>query len=345
MKALKISSHRFAWADITRVIAIYLVIVIHSSTLPRSIGDLTTTWPFALSLLVAKVSVPLFVMLSGALLLEKKETYKVFFKKRIVKVLLPWIVWTFIYMWWNYTTGSKPTTISEWKYFFESTFLTQLWFLPMIFSLYIITPILRLIIPSLKEADKIYIFIVWFLWVGILPFFHTSPAFPQPSQAGLLALALYYSGYFFTGYFITKLKLPDKTVLFSFVAILVGVILSFIELLFVKNISISQAVDYFAPGVIIMSLGTFTLIYYVFTKKIKNFDNGFIASLSRASLGIYIVHFFVKIFLDGYIYKYLLGTIIATPFSSYIDALIIFLVSFLVVFLLQRVPLVRQIVP
>lgn len=64
---------RVLWADLVRIVAIYLVLVVHSSSLPQvnlkylNIGFVT--------LAVAMTCVPLFVMVSGALLLPKKETY------------------------------------------------------------------------------------------------------------------------------------------------------------------------------------------------------------------------------------------------------------------------------
>src|SRR6185369_6512634 len=59
------------------------------------------TYPSFFSPYIYKIfetSVPIFVMLSGALLLGKTESYLSFFKKRSAKVLIPWIIWTIIYM-------------------------------------------------------------------------------------------------------------------------------------------------------------------------------------------------------------------------------------------------------
>ena len=146
----KISS-RLLWADVVRILAIYLVVATHSS------GANNFT----------KIGVPLFVLLSGSLLLPKQETYKTFFKKRVLKVLVPWIIWTFLYMAFNfYFHDYRPASVSDWKYFFELTFLTQLWFLPLIFGLYLITPAIKIFNNSAKKIDRIYILIFWFLSVS-----------------------------------------------------------------------------------------------------------------------------------------------------------------------------------
>ncbi len=254
MKSLKAVAQleRLVWADVLRVVAIYLVLVVHASTMPSSAFPLSNSWPYIISFSIAKICVPLFVMLSGALLLEKKETYKMFFKKRILKVLTPWIVWTAIYMGINYYTRDfQPQTFSEWKYYFTLTFFTELWFLPLIFSIYLLTPIIRLTIPLLKKTDKIYIIILWFVWVSILPFFNSSPAFPKPFNSGLLSLAVYFSGYFLLGHFLTKIKYPKNTLWFSSVLIILGILINFVSLFLVNENELvqyqSSIFDYIAP--------------------------------------------------------------------------------------------------
>ena len=44
------------------------------------------------------VSVPLFVCLSGALLITKKDSFIVFIKKRFNKVIIPYIFWVVIFI-------------------------------------------------------------------------------------------------------------------------------------------------------------------------------------------------------------------------------------------------------
>jgi surface polysaccharide O-acyltransferase-like enzyme len=349
---MEVIKKRLIWADVLRIIAIYLVIVVHTSSLSKSPFNLTIAWPFILSFAFAKTCVPLFVMLSGALLLGKTETYQVFFKKRVRKVLIPWIVWTLIYMFWNYNFNHyAASTISQWKYFFELTFLSQLWFLPLIFSLYLITPLLRLMTIKFKTADSRYLLLLWFIWVSALPFLHPSPAFPGGSAAGLLALAVYYSGYFYLGFVLTKSKFAEEKIMFSVGVTAIGIVTTLIEIFLIKNITLYPSVvfDYFAPGIVITSIGLFLLISHLFTKTISiksNKLNSVIILLSSASLGIYIVHsLFLQIF-DVYLQKYFLVNFVALPILEiYLHALIIFILSFGFVYLLKKLPLIRQIVP
>lgn len=342
---------RLVWADVLRIIAIYLVIVVHTSLPPESPWDIQHIWPFLLSSTIANTCVPLFVMLSGALLLSKKETYRLFFKKRIMKVVIPWIVWTFLYMFINYQFHDyRPTTLSEWKYFFERTFLSELWFIPMIVSLYLLTPLLRLIIPHLKKTDKWYLVLSWFVWVSVLPFLHASPAFPNPSTGGLLALALFYAGYFFLGHFLVTLNYFKKKLGLPLGIIGLGIILTCIEVAFLKDIKEYNSVyNYFAPNIVITSIGMFLIIYHLFTYRLVNVTlrlKKLLILVSNASLGIYIVHGLVKELFDPTLMHYVLNYFTALPLIKfYLHALIILILSFLFVQLLKQIPLLKKIVP
>jgi surface polysaccharide O-acyltransferase-like enzyme len=290
--------------------------------------------------------VPLFVLLSGALLLGKQETYRLFFKKRIFKVLIPWIVWTFIYMFWNYNVQNyRPVSISQWKYFFELTFLTNLWFLPLIFCLYLLTPFFRLLVTKLHNKDWLYLITGWFILVSVLPYIHQSPAFPMSSLGGFLALGIYYSGYFLLGNFLMKFKNKLKL---SLILIGSGFVVNFVEIFLVRRPLLYKDVvfDYFAPGTIILSVGIFLLLKnYLGKIKLKNNIQLLVITLSSASLGIYIVHTLLMQIVNPYLQNLLSLFKQFALLEGIVFASIIFCLSFAVVFLLKKIPLVKFIVP
>ena len=121
---------RMLWADVVRIIAIYLVVQIHTSSDAFS-SSFFSHGPGIILSKLGVVSVPLFVMLSGALLLGKQESYKTFFSKRCIKVLIPWIIWTFVYMYFNFSFRFHDQVVSEffsnnqaqWGHYFLRTFL------------------------------------------------------------------------------------------------------------------------------------------------------------------------------------------------------------------------------
>ena len=88
------------WIDYLRVIAIVAVITIHSTTFFYSkfieIGQLNW-WLANLLNSASRFAVPLFVMISGALLLGRNLTIVEFYKKRAIRLLPAIIVWNLFY--------------------------------------------------------------------------------------------------------------------------------------------------------------------------------------------------------------------------------------------------------
>ena len=134
-----VSRQRLLWPDVVRIIAIYFVIQVHT--------PYTQIHNNFIQIILNKLDVmgvPLFVLLSGALLLGKTESYRIFLRKRCLKVLIPWIIWTFLYMiyYFNFHHSSvisdffsdNRSMFSQWFHFFFRTFMSSLYFLPMIFS-------------------------------------------------------------------------------------------------------------------------------------------------------------------------------------------------------------------
>ncbi len=334
---------RFFWADILRVIAIYFVVVIHNSALPQGLNfsGVISYVIFAL----AKTSIPLFVMLSGALLLGKKEPYALFFKKRVLKVVFPWIAWTFIFMGMGYYLGDfEGTTLSEWKYYFELTLLTKLWFLPLIVSIYLLTPVWRVFIQKSSKIDRVYLTTLFVAFASIFPFLHNSLAFPV-DQNGILIQAVLFSGYFLLGYILIndykkRFSMPLLFTLFSF-----GISLTFLEIILGKPYEL--IFSYLSPNVALLSVSLFLIIYKLFIKrkKINAKLTSLVTKMSLASLGIYIIHQPIGQFLDPYLTTFKNGISQLHPSLTGISmGLIYFLITFFVVFLFQKTPL-KKILP
>ena len=87
--------------DLIRALAIIMVICIHSlgmlaDAYKTELNEFGTAhWCGALWHIINN-AVPLFIMLSGALLLGKQESISSFFKKRLTRVLIPFVVWTIL---------------------------------------------------------------------------------------------------------------------------------------------------------------------------------------------------------------------------------------------------------
>jgi surface polysaccharide O-acyltransferase-like enzyme len=88
--------------DLIRTVAIVLVILLHAAIEPVQLADEMTPegvslwWTVNIYCSLARPAVPLFVMLSGFLLLQPSkvtEPLKIFLKKRMKRIALPFLFW------------------------------------------------------------------------------------------------------------------------------------------------------------------------------------------------------------------------------------------------------------
>ena len=105
-----ISDNRIVWLDVIRCVAMIMVIGVHCidpfyiSPTMRAIPEYTHWAAIYGSLL--RPSVPLFVMMTGLLLLPvKKQPLGKFYKKRFYRVLFPFLIWSVLYSMFPWVTG------------------------------------------------------------------------------------------------------------------------------------------------------------------------------------------------------------------------------------------------
>jgi len=89
------------WINSARIVALYAVIILHCTSLllmqfgKVSMADWLTA--DALNALV-RWAVPVFVMITGALLLHREYEIGDFLKKRLVRVVVPFLFWSLVYV-------------------------------------------------------------------------------------------------------------------------------------------------------------------------------------------------------------------------------------------------------
>ena len=105
-----IADNRMVWLDVVRCVAMLMVIGVHCidpfyiSPTMRVIPEYTHWAAIYGSLL--RPSVPLFVMMTGLLLLPvKQQPLGTFYKKRIFRVLFPFLIWSVLYSMFPWFTG------------------------------------------------------------------------------------------------------------------------------------------------------------------------------------------------------------------------------------------------
>ena len=275
--------------DVLRVIAMIMVIIVHVSNLYSRYYGLISNSSYLFSLIfntISRISVPIFFMISGALLLDR-DFNKDKYLKRIFRFLQVIVVWDIIYLIWEYfffgTTYSKLYTL-----IFEP-FRSHLWFLYTIILLYIIQPLLKILLDKLNSKYKIFLFIAWFL-LGTFSMFY--PFITEHYTT------ICYIGYFILGKylydFISNHDLSKYNVI-----IVIMILLCFIASIFLNytasiklNMFYNSFFAFRTPYIILASLLFFILLYnLVHNRNHKKV----IMLLSDLSFGIYLIH---GIFLD-----------------------------------------------
>jgi len=148
--------------------------------------------------------VPLFIMLTGALLLvpsKKTEDLGDFFKKRFSRIGLPFLFWGVAYFVWNFYVENTPITGAFIINGILSGPYVIFWYLYMLVGLYLLTPMLRVMVAHFTEKLFKYFMIVWFVGVALVPlislasngqFFLDPNIFVIPLCVGYFVLGAYF---------------------------------------------------------------------------------------------------------------------------------------------------------
>ncbi len=276
-----------------RTLATIAVITIHaSSTLfyHRPIGS-ESWWIATFFDTIARFGVPIFLMISGALLLPKKEDMKSFYSKRLHRILIPFLLWLTIYYFHN-----LPVNISLSEKFYRllngicSGSSYHLWYIYMLVGIYLAIPAVRIWVQNISTQSIRIILLFW----GILLLLRLT------DETGKLVKSLnieffYYLGYPIAGYYLSILKFhkPHQTIRrFSIAAIIIGILLT-LSGTYILSLYKGKTDELFfnclSPTVALMSSGIFLLFKHIEFKKEKVPGKW----ICTYSYGIYLCHVYV----------------------------------------------------
>lgn len=168
-------NNRKLYIDFLRVLAIYMVLFNHTGTkgfvLFTVARDSMFYWFYLFLAIFIKIAVPIFFMISGALLLPKEEDLKSLYKKRVLKYLLILIVCSLMYY-----VVSKGFNLSEISIanFIEILYSSQLstayWYLYSYLAFLILLPLLHKLAKAMSDTEYTYL-IILFLCMKLLDIF------------------------------------------------------------------------------------------------------------------------------------------------------------------------------
>lgn len=215
--------------DQLRVLAVFLVICINLAIYyinASSIGDYN--WNISIIFYsISQVGIPLFFMISGALLINKETTILHFLKKRFKRIIIPGIFWVIIFIIIAILLNAPSYFDFIYEIIFANGELSISWFLCTIIACYFFIPVMSAFIrrKGIKGAE--YFLILWIIFIilktiGKYPFFRLDYTYFS-GYFGFLVLGYYLMNKDFKK--ISKNKLMIFSIIIYFLSLISSIIL------------------------------------------------------------------------------------------------------------------------
>ena len=305
------SKKRIFYYDVLRAIAILGIVFCHVSTAFVLTGvNNPTFYISAFFDCFRDFSIPIFVMLSGALLVNRKDSLGDFFKKRLSRLFIPFIFWVVIYICYSAVYIKHSFDISNAIEIFFGTSGTlgvAFWFIWMIIIIYCGIFIINKCIDFGSEKkdnfEREFIGILTLLSVIYIASSHFSLFSPYSSK---LLYFMSFITYIIIGYFISHNDLAGGRISTNKM-ILITLIVScslygyyIFGFVVPKSIAANHFVykGYFNLLILALSVNIFVLFKYLSRTKSfmgiedRNLGKALI-TVSKYSFGIYLCHYLI----------------------------------------------------
>ena len=336
------------WASTLRVLAALAVVTLHTSHFfVVSHGNTPSfAWWFGNTVDAAmRWCVPVFVLVSGALLLDPRhaESPVIFARKRARRVLIPLAFWSAVYLSWRVAFGHL--TLAEVpRLLLEGIPYYHLWYLYMIPGLYLFTPFLRSYIRSSTDRERWYLTGLLLLLASVNSYISS---FLRQDTQSFFTLFIPYLAYYLAGYQLRTVKIGQWAP-----RLLAGPWLACTALtalgtgILVRDYGTSTRglylYDYFSPPVMVAAIVVFLLVRWRVETAGRMPPPAARAILAAepATLGIYVIHALVLAILQqlGALDPARLSPVAGIP----LVALFVFGVSYLVTRLFLRLPILAH---
>jgi surface polysaccharide O-acyltransferase-like enzyme len=338
------------WIDNSRIAAIFAVVLLHVSANVLSVNPVGSDnwWVGAFFNSVTRWGVPVFAMLSGALLLGagKREDSAAFYRKRAARILLPLLFWSVFYLLWQaFRTVLKNAPV-DWAAMGWSLVLGQpyyhLWFLYMLVGFYLLVPFLRMIFEQATDPQLLQLSVILFAIVCLQAIFRAGT--PGDDRQPFLVWFIDYLPYFTFGGFIARQQgaLPGRP-------LMVGVAGMALLLLFVVSAWASRAglpavARYCHDNLGVITVAASLSILMLCTGWKRPLAGKSTARIGTLVFGVYLLHPLVLEVLR--LTRYPQAVLPVAGYAAYLllIGLLVFGVSLLIAWGISRVPYLRRII-
>ena len=324
--------NHIVWLDVVRLIAMFTVVCCHCTD-PFNFypGDAPNIdeikfWGAAYGAAL-RPCVPLFVMITGALLLPVRGDASVFYKKRIPRVLFPFLIWSVLYNLFPWVTGLlglSPQVILDFfpyagedvmrqslsvavRYILEIPFnfsilAVHMWYIYLLIGLYLYMPIFSAWVEKASERAKRGFLLVWGVTL-FLPYYNQFVAqylwgTCSWNTFGMLYVFAGFNGYLLLGHYLKRIDWSlRKTLAIGIPMFIVGYIITFFGFRYISALPeytpemYELFFTYCSINVVMMTIPIFMLAKKaeIRSERVRKA----LANLTLCGFGIYMVHYFL----------------------------------------------------
>ncbi|MCS2278727.1 acyltransferase [Bacteroides thetaiotaomicron] len=324
-------NQHIVWLDVVRFIAMFTVVCCHCTdpfnfypgTAPN-IGEIKL-WG-AIYGSVLRPCVPLFVMITGALLLPVRGDASTFYKKRIPRVFYPFLIWSVLYNLFPWITGLlglNPQIILDFfpyageevmqqsfsvslEYilmipFNFSILAVHMWYIYLLIGLYLYLPVFSAWVEKASERAKLMFLLAWGVTL-LLPYYYQFVSnylwgTCSWNSLGMLYAFAGFNGYLLLGHYLKNLEWSlKKTLAIGIPMFAAGYAVTFLGFRHITALPeytdemLELFFTYCSLNVVMMTIPVFML-----AKKVKVNSERMkkaLANLTVCGFGIYMIHYF-----------------------------------------------------
>jgi surface polysaccharide O-acyltransferase-like enzyme len=339
--------------DLIRTVAIILVILLHATIEPVPISHQVTQEEAVRWLAVntynslSRPCVPLFIMLSGALLLQSNkinEPLQVFFKKRANRIAFPFIFWGATYFAWRFFVNGENLSANSIIQGILTGPYFHFWFLYALIGLYLATPAIRIIVGYARRNVIRYFIIIWFIGTALVPLLGLFTSYTLNAN---VAIFTGWIGYFVLGAYLTKIHLrPLRLYLVMTLGFAYTLIGTYLATAYIGGSESLFFYDYFSVNVVMASAAIFLLLLRAPANSSHNQSTrtkGFLHLVSKNTLPIYLFHIMIMESLQKGYFGFKISLTTINPLIEIpLIASITFLTTLGIIYILKKIPRMSQ---
>ena len=339
-------SKRILYFDLLNIISCIAVIFLHHNVVVH-VYEQNPVWAQALVIeVICYWAVPVFLMLSGANLLNYREKYdtKIFLEKRVQRAVIPFLFWSVVYTslvtYWGWYDAKSAGIRGVLNDIINCRIESIYWFFPTIFSIYALMPVLSKLTKGKDQSILWYIVGVLFVFSSLIPPLCSMVGIEWNTSIGMPINSLVL--YVILGYLLANTEISREKRIALYILGLMAAVFRYgavFKLSIVKGTKDELFFNYSYFPAVFLSVAVFLAFKYIDWSFLKPCANC-IAAISNCSLGIYLLHKLVMpweqkwLHLDNFSLKWRL----LCPFVTYF-------VSLLIIAGIKKIPVLKKIVP